>query len=889
MEQNDNKKVYCQLANVIDGNAPDIENGHQFEEAYVQVLVELVNERQAKVCMMCKQEFETGQQIADRNGVKLEDIIDDLYMSAERGVLTLVERDGTDVFKLSYYAPGIVEHFLLNRDIDEKKMAKLFKGLGGDKFSPLAFQYMPPSGGMLRTIPIGQAIEAEPSAVSYEQIQHYLDQSDYYSVADCVCRKASYLLGEACEHPWKDTCMQIGDEAEYYVRTGRARRVTREEAEEILRKTERAGLVHQIFNNEGAGNSSYICNCCSCGGCLGGAVMGRLPQPNRSNFVAEVDPEKCTACGACVENCNTNALSLGTKFCDLEAQAPKAKKDLDKEAWTEEDMNPDYLKRVMVNAYGTSPCKTKCPAHISVQGYISKASQGKYDESLKVIKRDNPFPAVCGRICPHSCEEECGRAKIDEAVAIDDIKKFIADQELSSEHRFIPPVYEHYDEHVAVIGAGPAGLSCAYYLAEKGYPVTVFEKEECLGGMLTMGIPSFRLEKNVVEAEIDVLRELGVEFKTGVEVGKDVTISGLRRAGYKAFYIAIGAQGGRGLNIDGEDLQGVISGVDFLRDVALDSADRLSGKTIVIGGGNVAIDVARTAVRLGSERTDMYCLESDAEMPALEEEKDEAKGEGIRINNSWGPKRILGENGKVTGVEFMRCVSVFDENHRFSPNYDENDTIIVPCSNVLVSIGQSIEWGTLLMGSNAKLTRRKTLEVADISYQTGEPDIFAGGDAVTGPKFAIDAIASGKSGAISIDRYIGDRGLTIRREREYKMFDKDHADFSGYDSTSRQRPLKVNPADARNTFQDLRRDLTEEQIQKEAERCLGCGVTVVDPWMCVGCGVCTTKCEFDAIHLKRVYDNEPAETMQDFGANLAQFATKRMQSREAAKVPNTNE
>ena len=617
--------------------------------------------------------------------------------------------------------------------------------------------------------------------------------------------------------------------------------------------------------------------------------MGRLPQPNRSNFVAEVDPEKCTACGACVENCNTNALSLGTKFCDLEAQAPKAKKDLDKEAWTEEDMNPDYLKRVMVNAYGTSPCKTKCPAHISVQGYISKASQGKYDESLKVIKRDNPFPAVCGRICPHSCEEECGRAKIDEAVAIDDIKKFIADQELSSEHRFIPPVYEHYDEHVAVIGAGPAGLSCAYYLAEKGYPVTVFEKEECLGGMLTMGIPSFRLEKNVVEAEIDVLRELGVEFKTGVEVGKDVTISGLRRAGYKAFYIAIGAQGGRGLNIDGEDLQGVISGVDFLRDVALDSADRLSGKTIVIGGGNVAIDVARTAVRLGSERTDMYCLESDAEMPALEEEKDEAKGEGIRINNSWGPKRILGENGKVTGVEFMRCVSVFDENHRFSPNYDENDTIIVPCSNVLVSIGQSIEWGTLLMGSNAKLTRRKTLEVADISYQTGEPDIFAGGDAVTGPKFAIDAIASGKSGAISIDRYIGDRGLTIRREREYKMFDKDHADFSGYDSTSRQRPLKVNPADARNTFQDLRRDLTEEQIQKEAERCLGCGVTVVDPWMCVGCGVCTTKCEFDAIHLKRVYDNEPAETMQDFGANLAQFATKRMQSREAAKVPNTNE
>ena len=884
MSETVNKKVYCQLANVIDGKEPDIENGRKWEDPWVNILFTLINERQAEACLMTKQRFETAEQIANNSGVKLEDIIDDLYMAAERGVLTVVERDGVDVFKLSYWAPGIMEHILLNRDLDELHLAKIFKDLGSEEgaFSPLLFQNTPTGGNILRTIPIEKAIKAESKAASYEQIQHILDQSDYYSAADCVCRKGSYLLGKACEHSWEGMCLQIGDEAKYYVRTGRAKRLTRKEAEELLIKAEREGLVHQVFNNEGEGKSSFICNCCSCGGCMGGAVQVRLPQGNRSNFVAEVDPKKCTACGACVENCNMNALSLGTTFCKIEDQTPKMLKNPENDVWTMEDTNPDWLKRVMVNEYGTSPCKAKCPAHISVQGYISKAAEGKYDESLKVIKRDNPFPAVCGRICPHSCEEECGRAKIDEAVAIDDIKKFIADKELSDQHRFIPTVYEHYNEKVAVIGAGPAGLSCAYYLAVEGYPVTVFEKEECLGGMLTMGIPSFRLEKNVVEAEIDVLSKLGVKFKTGVEVGKDVTISGLRVAGYKAFYIAIGAQKGRGLKVEGEDLEGVISGVDLLRDVALGRANMLSGKTIVIGGGNVAIDVARSAVRLGAESTDMYCLESYTEMPALDEEKEEAVGEGIVINNSWGPKRILGENGIVTGVEFMHCISVFDENHRFAPKYDENDTIFVSCSNVLVSIGQSIDWGRLLKGSKAKLTMRGTLEVAEISYQAGEPDVFAGGDAVFGPKFAIDAIASGKSGAISIHRFIRGRGLTIRREREYKMFDKENADFSSFDTMPRQRPLKVNHTAAKTSFKDMRNSLTEEQIQKEAKRCLGCGVTVVDPWMCVGCGVCTTKCEFDAIHLKRAYDVKTAKTMEDYGVNLMRYATERGQ-RIAAK------
>jgi NADPH-dependent glutamate synthase beta subunit-like oxidoreductase len=868
------KDVYCRLGNKIDGQDPDAENGRKREDTWIQILVEIITERQAEVSIMCKQTFETAQEIADNNGVRPEDIIDDLYAAAERGILTLIERNGVDMFRLSNWYPGIVEHFLLNRDVDEKKLAALFK-YEAPQFSPLSFQNVPTGGGVLRAIPVGQAIEAESNTATYEQIQHYLDQSDYYAVADCVCRKASYLLDKACEHRWQDTCVQIGEEAEYYVRTGRGRRLSRQEVEDLLLKFEREGLVHQVFGNEGEGKSSYICNCCSCGGCLGVSVRARLPHANKSNYVAEIDPEKCTACGACVETCNTNALVLGNSFCDREVQIPKMTKHPDTDIWTEDDMNTDWIKRVMVNDYGTSPCKTKCPAHISVQGYIGKASEGKYDDALKVIKRDNPFPAVCGRICPRSCEEECGRAKIDESVAIDDIKKFIADRELSSENRFIPTVYEHYDEKIAIIGAGPAGLSCAYYLAAEGYSVTVFEKQQLLGGMLTMGIPAFRLEKDVVNAEIEVLRELGVEFQTGVDVGKDITISGLRKLGYKAFYIAIGAQGSRKLDVEGENLDGVISGVDFLRDVALEKAEKLSGKTVVIGGGNVAIDVARSAVRLGAGSVSMYCLENSAEMPALDEEKEEALGEGVGINNSWGPKRILGENGKVAGVEFMRCVSVFDENGRFAPKYDENDIITVDCSTVLVSIGQAIEWGNLLRGNDARLTKRGTLDVAEISYQSGERDIFGGGDAVTGPKFAIDAIATGKSGAISIHRFVRKRGMTVRREREYKSFDKDHADYSGFDSLPRQRPLSVDHLSAKATFRDLRKGLTEDQIRKEAKRCLGCGVTVVDEWMCIGCGICTSRCEFDAIHLKRVTDIAPAKDMHSFNVGIMQYAMER--------------
>lgn len=486
-------------------------------------------------------------------------------------------------------------------------------------------------------------------------------------------------------------------------------------------------------------------------------------------------------------------------------------------------------------------------------------------DALKLIKNENPFPAVCGAVCNRRCEDACTRGTIDQAVAIDEIKKFIAEQELCAEKRFIPKTENHegkfFEEKIAVIGAGPAGMSAAFYLRKKGYPVTVFEKEVCPGGMLVNGIPSFRLEKRVIEAEIDVLREMGIEFKCGVEVGKDITLNQLRQEGYKAFYVAIGAQGGRKAGVPSEDAKGVLTGVEFLRKINLDEESvKLQGRTVVIGGGNVAVDVARTALRAGSDSVSMVCLEARDIMPAAPDEILEAQEEGIAIKNSWGPKEILTENGRVKGVVFKKCISVFDEEKRFNPKYDENELTTIECENVLISIGQAIVWGELLKDEKVELNRNQTAAADQVTYQTAQPDIFVGGDVYTGPKFAIDAIAAGKEGCESIHRFVHKgQSLTLGRNlRQFIELDKDNLQIESFDNAKRQIPGKKD-GDPKSTFHDLRSTLTEEQVKIEAGRCLGCGATVVDQNKCIGCGLCTTKCEFDAIHLSR--DLPEASTM----------------------------
>lgn len=528
--------------------------------------------------------------------------------------------------------------------------------------------------------------------------------------------------------------------------------------------------------------------------------------------------------------------------------------------WGPEKWDEDYRDNNRINCYdtGTAPCKTACPAHIAVQGYLKKAAQGKYREALALIKKENPFPAVCGHICNRRCEDACTRGTIDQAVAIDEVKKFIAKQDLTAENRYIPPIIPPttgrlFEEKIAIIGGGPAGLSCAFYLAEKGYKPTVFEKNEKPGGMLVYGIPSFKLEKDVVEAEIDVMRQMGVEIKCGIEVGKDITLEELRKQGYKAFYLAIGCQGGRKANIQGEDAEGVMTAVDFLRTVGDNQNYPVEGRTVVVGGGNVAIDVARTASRCGASEVSMFCLESREIMPASEEEITEAQEEGITLNCGWGPKEILTENGKVKGIVFKKCLSVFDENKRFAPKFDEAVTMTVPCERVFLSIGQSIVWGNLLEGSKVELGRGNGAVADKVTYQTAEPDIFVGGDVYTGPKFAIDAIVAGKEGAISIHRFVQPHSsLTIgRNRRQFIELDKSNIQVEEYDNSSRQIPGVRKDIDVHKSFRDAKETFTEEQVRKETARCLGCGASVVDENKCIGCGVCTTKCEFDAIHLYR--------------------------------------
>lgn len=531
-------------------------------------------------------------------------------------------------------------------------------------------------------------------------------------------------------------------------------------------------------------------------------------------------------------------------------------------------------------------------------------------DALKLIKQDNPFPAVCGAICNRRCEDACTRGTIDAPVAIDEIKKFIAAQELDADKRFIPICEKDDggmwgpDYKMAVIGAGPAGMSCAYYLRTRGYDVTVFEKEKRPGGMLINGIPNFRLDKRVLDAEIDILRQMGVEFKCGVNVGEDVTLQQLRDQGYKAFYLAIGLQGGRAAGVPGEDAKGVESGVAFLKrvadgtslnlensaeevtrntanDLTVTDSVRLTGDVVVVGGGNVAVDVARSAVRCTDGHVTMLCLEGADEMPAADDEVAEAKEEGIEVRNGWGPKEVLkDENGSVRGIIFKKCTQVKDADGRFNPQYDENETITIECQNVLEAIGQSAEYGHLLDGTKVELGRGQTAVHDAITFQTGEPDIFVGGDIGHGARFAIDAIADGKKGAESMHRFVHPgQSLTIARDlREFNELDKEDILVDSFDTAKRAVPGH-KPGNPKTSFSDLREPLTEAQVQQEAKRCLGCGATTVDLNRCIGCGLCTTRCEFDAIHLQRdlpdatrMYRAE--DKMGPIGAYAAKRATK---------------
>ncbi|MBQ1827164.1 MAG: FAD-dependent oxidoreductase, partial [Erysipelotrichaceae bacterium] len=681
------------------------------------------------------------------------------------GVLEM-NRENADRHKqynVPIFVPGSAEFMMMNDELTAQhpNLATFFNLMTQMPLENVTPMIPPGGAGVgMHVIPVEKAIQTHSKSVDIEHISHWLNKYDKYSVGQCTCRKQQTMRGEGTGNINGEFCIGDGDMAEYCVDRGMGRYISYDEVLEILERAERRGFVHQITNIDGEDKIVAICNCAA-GICnaIRTSQLYNTPNMSRSAYRAHVDSSKCVACGKCVEVCPVGAAKLGQKLCTKNGPIKYPLSELpDNHSWSADKWNINYRDDAKINCYdtGTAPCKTACPAHLAVQGYIRMALEGRYMDALKLIKQDNPLPAVCGAICNRRCEDACTRGTIDKAVAIDEIKKFIAAKELNEAERYIP-ICENdegkmwgEDYRMAVIGSGPAGLSCAYYLRTMGYDVTVFEKQKKVGGMLEYGIPNFRLQKDVLNAEIDVLRTMGVEFRTGVEVGKDVTIPQLREQGYKAFYLAIGLQGGRKTNVPGEESEGVVSGVEFLREVSEGNLHALDGDVVVVGGGNVAVDVARTAARLTEGKLYMVCLESEKEMPAARDEVEEAVAEGIIVMNGWGPKQMLNENGNVTAVQFMRCPSVYDENHRFAPVYDENDTVDVGYSHVLQAIGQSAVWNSLLEGTKVTLRPNGTVEADPVTFQTADPDIFVGGDIYHGARFAIDAIAEGKKGCESM-------------------------------------------------------------------------------------------------------------------------------------------
>lgn len=773
-------------------------------------------------------------------------------------------------YLLPLFVPGSAEFTnMIKEQLDEHpELAMFFERmtfLPLEKVTPM----VPPGGAGIgmHVIPVEQAIDAKNTSLDIEHISYWLKKYEgHLSVGICSCRYGRSKLNEGCGDSCEEWCIGVGDMADYCVETNKGRKITYEEAIQILKNAEANGYVHQITNIDGENKIFAICNCnvniCNA---LRTSQLFNTPNMSRSAYTAHIDIDKCVACGKCVEYCPSGAVKLGQKLNTKNGPIKYPKHELpDHMPWGKDKWDEDYRDKNRINCYqtGTAPCKVACPAHIAVEGYIKMVKEGRFRDALALIKKDNPFPAICGRVCNKRCEAACTRGKIDEAVAIDDIKKFVAELDLQSNTRYIPDIVipsnmGRWKEKIAIIGAGPAGLSCAYYLATKGYYPVVFEKNEKPGGMLTYGIPSYKLEKDVIDAEIEILKELGVTIKCGVEVGKDVTIASLREEGFKAFYIAIGCQGGKLPGIPGEDAKGTSVAVKFLHDATVDKSTILNGNVVVVGGGNVAIDCARTAKRFKANKVSVFSLEDRNHMPATNQEILETLDEGIEINNGYGPKEIIkDENGCVKQIVFKKCLSVNDPvTHKFNPVYDENDTVTVDATHVIFAIGQTINWGNLL--EETKVTfQHGNYPVADkLTYQTNEPDIFVGGDVYTGPKFAIDAIEAGKCAAESLHRFVQPgTSLTIgRNRRDFIELNKDDLVIDGYDNQGRNEPGMDETIDYRNSFKDAHKTFTKEQAMSEANRCLCCGASIVDENKCIGCGVCTTKCEFDAIHLVRYH------------------------------------
>ena len=467
-----------------------------------------------------------------------------------------------------------------------------------------------------------------------------------------------------------------------------------------------------------------------------------------------------------------------------------------------------------------SPCKYACPAGVSIQGYNALIAKGRFKEALALIRERMPLPAVCGRVCSSPCEDVCKRQEAGEKpVSIKALKRFVSDNVDEGIPGALPITK---DKKVAIVGSGPAGLAAAYDLIRKGYSITVFEALPVAGGMLAVGMPEYRLPKDVLKKEIDYLKGLGIEIKTNTSIGKGLSLNDLTEQGYGAIFLAIGAHRSPKLGISGEDAEGVDNGISFLHKVSAEEQTKIGRKVAVIGGGNVAIDAARTMLRLGAKEVQLNCLETREEMPALPEEIESALEEGITLSCSCGPKRILTENGKVTGVEFIRCISVFDEEGKFYPCYDEETVTSIEVDTVILAIGQIPD--TSALSKEIKTTGGGTIDVDPDTLATNLPGVFAGGDVVSGPARFVDAIAAGQKAAISIERYLEGADLKMGRVEEKVDAAQIKVKISDdLQKRERQAMPALSVSERVQNFKEVNLGFTENMAIAEAERCMICG------------------------------------------------------------------
>ena len=554
-----------------------------------------------------------------------------------------------------------------------------------------------------------------------------------------------------------------------------------------------------------------------------------------------IDADKCTACGECAKVC---PISLPNRF-DQGLGERKAAYKLYPQA-----MPGAYA----IEKRGTAPCKATCPAQVSVQGWIALMNQGRFKEAIALFKSEHPFPGICGRVCHHPCEAACTRGKMDEPLGIQFLHRYLADLDRRSGSPYLPERKPLKQIKVAILGSGPAGLTCAYFLAIEGYDVTVFEKQKVLGGMLRIGIPAYRLPRDVIDGEIQTIRELGVDFRAGVEIGKDITIGQLREEGFKAFFMAVGSQECKALGIEGEGWEGVVPGVDFLRRVNLGKKIYLGDRVAVIGGGNVAMDAVRTALRCGSANPFIIYRRSEAEMPASAEEIAECREEGIEIMTLTNPVRVIEENGQVTAVECVRMeLGEPDESGRRRPVPVEGSEFTIAIDALVPAIGQESDWACLTDECACTLSDWGTLNVDPVTLQTDDADIFAGGDAVSGPATVVEAIAAGKRAAISMDRFI--QGVDLKKDREKALEPATDIPLEGGKPIARQKMRHAAVKKRVGNFSEVQLGYGQKSVQREAERCLACG-------LCSECYQCVDACLAGAV----AHELAPVEETVQVGA-----------------------